>query len=62
MTRSNAKRSRHSATLEMLSDEMLSAATGAGTAKANVSQTGSLPAEAISFSYGHVEWVYTQQR
>jgi type VI protein secretion system component Hcp len=61
MTRTDAKRS-HTAALETLSDEKLNAVTGAGTAKAKASGAGSLPTESVSLSYGHIEFVYTQQR
>ncbi len=45
---------------QRISDEELSAASGAGAAKASTSKADSLPTENCSLNYGSIVWTYTQ--
>jgi hypothetical protein len=57
--RENRKAVLRQAAPQRMSDEELSAASGAGAAKASTSKAGSLPTETCSFSYGGIVWTYT---
>jgi type VI protein secretion system component Hcp len=59
MARKNTKDSPHTAALEALSDEKLSAVSGAGASKARASGASSFPTETIGLSYTKIAWVYT---
>jgi len=59
--RENRKAVLRQAAPQRMSDEELSAACGAGAAKASTSKAGSVATETCSLSFSGPVWTYTQE-